>query len=109
MRIVVVLLVIAAISGTSAAVYAAGCTMGPLEDLLEGYSEANGTKFVVDPRVKANVKLVGIDRKNINAATLIGILNVHGFVALTSNGVVYVVPEVLMPAAEEKYGEHWSG
>lgn len=81
----------------------------PLVDLLDHYSKANGTKFVVDPRVKAKVTLVGIDSSELDAATLIGILNIHGFTALTSNGVVYVMPDVVAEENGDKFGVLWDG
>lgn len=44
----------------------------PLIDLLNQHSESYGTKFIVDPRVRAKVNLVGIETKSINTALLIG-------------------------------------
>lgn len=84
-------------------------SMSPLVDLLNQYSTTNGTKFVVDPRVKAKVTMVGINSSDLNAATLIGILNIHGFTALTSNEVVYVMPDVVAEASGDKFGVRWDG
>ena len=81
----------------------------PLVDLLDQYSEAYETKFVVDPRVRAKVNLVGIETKNINSALLIGILNMHGFTALTKGGVVYVMPFPVAEASGDKFGVQWDG
>ena len=81
----------------------------PLIDLLDQYSDSYGTKFVVDPRVRAKVSLVGIETANINTAMLIGILNMHGFTALTSDDVVYVMPYQVAEAAGDKFGVTWEG
>ena len=81
----------------------------PLIDLLNQYSEANGTKFIVDPRVRAKVNLVGVDTQSINSAMIIGILNMHGFTALTSDDVVYVMPYQVAEASGDKFGVTWEG
>jgi len=81
----------------------------PLLDLLNQYTETYGTKFVVDPRVRANVNLVGIETESINSAILIGILNMHGFTALTKDGVVYVMPFQVAEVSGDKFGIQWDG
>src|SRR5690606_29042792 len=53
----------------------------PLLQLLNQYSQEYGTKFVVDPRVRAKVTLVGVDPGDLDSGALIGVLNVHGFAA----------------------------
>jgi len=80
-----------------------------LIDLLNQYSDSYGTKFVVDPRVRAKVSLVGIQTESINTAMLIGILNMHGFAALTSDDVVYVMPYKVAEASGDKFGVTWEG
>jgi hypothetical protein len=81
----------------------------PLVDLLNQYSEAHETKFILDPRVRARVNLVGIETESINSAMLIGILNMHGFTALTKDGVVYVLPFPVAEASGDKFGIQWDG
>ncbi len=81
----------------------------PLLDLLNQYAEAYGTKFIVDPRARANVNLVGIETESINSAILIGILNMHGFTARTKDGVVYVMPFQVAEASGDKFGIQWDG
>ncbi len=81
----------------------------PLVDLLNQYSVIHGTKFVVDPRVRARVTLVGIDTQDIDSAMLIGILNIHDFTALTSEGVVYVMPASAAEVHGDKFGDRWEG
>jgi type II secretory pathway component GspD/PulD (secretin) len=106
-----VILILAVCCFASTNVNADNCntTLEPLVDLLNLYSEATGTKFVIDPRVQATVNLVGIDTSTLDAETLIGILNIHGFTALTSKGVVYVMPDVRANEAGDKFGVRWEG
>ena len=81
----------------------------PLVDLLNQYSVIHGTKFIVDPRVRAKVTLVGIDTQDIDSAMLIGILNIHGFTALTSDRVVYVMPASAAEVHGDEFGDRWEG
>lgn len=81
----------------------------PLLQLLNRYSKEHGTKFVVDPRVRAKVTLVGIDLTVLDAGTLIGVLNIHGFTALTKDGFVYVMPDTVAGASGHKFGTPWGG
>ena len=81
----------------------------PLVQLLNQYSQEHGTKFVIDPRVRANVTLVGIDPAVLDTGTLVGVLNIHGFTAFTKEGVVYVMPEYVAEVSGEKYGRRWDG
>ena len=84
-------------------------TESQIVELLDQYAQKNGTKFVIDPRVRAKVTLVGIDTLHLDAPTLVGILNIHGMVALTANDIVYVMPEVVAGRAGQRYGEPWTG
>ena len=97
--------------GLSSFVSADECNTGesPLVELLNQYSVIHGTKFIVDPRVRAKVTLVGIDTQDIDSATLIGILNIHGFTALTSDGVVYVMPAGAAQMHVDEFGDRWDG
>ncbi len=81
----------------------------PLLDLLNQCTEIHGTKFVVDPRVRANVNLVGIETESINSGLLIGILNMHGITARTKDGVVYVMPFLAAEASGDMFGVQWDG
>lgn len=81
----------------------------PLLQLLDQYSKEHGTKFVVDPRVRAKVTLVGIDPAVLDAGTLIDVLNIHGFTALAKEGVVYVMPDTVAALSGDKFGTLWGG
>lgn len=71
-----------------------------LRELVKAYAERTATKFVLDPRVRAKVQLFGMDPSHIDYVSLVSIFNIHGFTAIESAGVIYVVPEV--GAAEMK-------
>ena len=110
MKIVLAIL-LASIASLPAGISAEECTtpLPRLVELLDQYSTANGTKFVVDPRVHAKATLVGIVTEDLDASTLIGILNIHGFTAFTSNGIVYVVPETVAENGGDRFGNIWEG
>ncbi|MBT8077530.1 MAG: hypothetical protein KJO31_03095 [Gammaproteobacteria bacterium] len=110
MKSIVILLILLSLV-TSGLVLGEECTAKdpPLVDVIREYSEATGTKFILDPRVRAKVNIVGRDKLHIDSATLIGILLIHGYSAFDSGGVVYVVPSVVGTELAEKLGEPWEG
>jgi general secretion pathway protein D len=65
----------------------------PIAQLLATVAKSSGKKFIVDPRVRAEVSLVGINPSSVSYAQLLEILQVHGFVAAEQGGVVLVVPD----------------
>jgi len=107
--VAILMLVLCCAASTNGNAEDCNTTLEPLVDLLNQYSEATGTKFVLDPRVQATVSLVGVDTSDLDAGTLISILKIHGFTALTTNGVVYVLPDVTATEAGDKFGEKWEG
>jgi general secretion pathway protein D len=64
-----------------------------LDTLIEAVAKKTGKKFVVDPRVRAQVIVYGITSSTVNYKELLAILSVNNFAALESEGLVYVVPE----------------
>lgn len=64
-----------------------------ISDLIEKVSKRTGKQFILDPRVRANIPLVGIDVAKIDYARLLAILTVHQFAAYESDGVVKIVPD----------------
>ena len=104
-----VVMFICLVLGNAQALAAENCKTGPLVQLLTQYSDVHGTKFIIDPRVQARVTTVGIDQDNLDAVTLLGILEVHGFAALASNDLVYILPESIASASRDKYGDYWKG
>jgi general secretion pathway protein D len=67
----------------------------PLIQLLETVSKKTGKNFIVDPRVSGNAILVGIDPAKVTYADLLNVLQVHGYVASETNGVVKVMPDAM--------------
>jgi type II secretory pathway component GspD/PulD (secretin) len=65
-----------------------------LDELLTHVSQATGTQFLVDPRVR--LRVYGVPRiDNPTYAELLTILRMHGFVAVEVGGRVNIVPDAL--------------
>lgn len=62
-------------------------------DLIERVAKHTGKQFVVDPRVRAEVPLAGLDPAKVDYERLLAILRVNQFVAVDNNGLVTVVPD----------------
>jgi len=65
----------------------------PIERLIEAVSQRTGKKFLLDPRVRANVVLVGQDFSKVDYDELLAILDLYGFVAVENSGYVRVMPD----------------
>ena len=83
-----------------------GCVtqMPDLVKLINDYSRSSGKKFVLDPRVRARVTLVGINGSDLDYEKLVSILRLHAFTPLEWDGVVYVVPDAVAPDMQKKLG-----
>jgi general secretion pathway protein D len=66
-----------------------------LRDLIVSTGTRLGRQFVVDPRVRGTVSLVGLKPDALTYHALLEVLRVHGFVALSSGDIVTVIPESL--------------
>jgi general secretion pathway protein D len=64
-----------------------------INDLIERVGKRTGKQFIVDPRVRAEVLLAGLDPDRVDYARLLAILNIQGFVAYQSADVVKVLPD----------------
>ncbi len=64
-----------------------------MTDLIEKVAKRTGKQFIVDPRVRASVRLVGFGTGDVDYQRLLAILRVHAFVAVEENGFVTVVPD----------------
>jgi general secretion pathway protein D len=62
-------------------------------DLISRYAKRTGKQFVVDPRVRAQVPLAGIEVGDINHAQFLAILQVQGFAVTEADGLLAVVPD----------------
>jgi len=65
----------------------------PIRQLIATVSRSSGKKFVLDPRLRADVNLVGINPSSVSYAELLAILHLHGFVAVEQGEIVSVVPD----------------
>lgn len=64
-----------------------------LHSIISSVSQKTHKTFLIDPRVRANVDLVGTDARDVTYPLLMTILEVYGFVAYEQNGVIVVVPD----------------
>jgi len=65
----------------------------PLSSLIATVAKNTGKRFVVDPRVRASVTLVGEEPSSVTYDELLIILNTYGFVAVKTGGYVVVAPD----------------
>jgi general secretion pathway protein D len=65
----------------------------PLPTLIATVAKNTGMRFVLDPRVQAEVTLVGEDPSLVTYDELLTILNTYGFVAVKTGGYVVVKPD----------------
>lgn len=62
-------------------------------DLIARFAKRSGKQFIVDPRVRAQVPLAGMDPDRIGYDKLLAILAVHQFAAATQGDWTIVVPD----------------
>jgi len=65
----------------------------PISSLIATVAKNTGKKFVLDPRVRAEVTLVGEEPSSVTYDELLTILHTYGFVAVDVGGLVTVVPD----------------
>ncbi|HEX7080628.1 MAG TPA: secretin N-terminal domain-containing protein [Gammaproteobacteria bacterium] len=68
----------------------------PLIELIEGVAERSGRNFIVDPRVRAEVTLIGQDPADVDYDGLLAILQVHGYAAIATGDYVRIVPDAFV-------------
>jgi general secretion pathway protein D len=61
--------------------------------VIDIVASKTGKKFILDPRVHANVQIVGEDLNHLTYVELLTILPLYGFTAVESGGFVLVVPQ----------------
>jgi general secretion pathway protein D len=64
-----------------------------ISELIDRVAQRTGRQFVIDPRVRAEVPLAGLDPDKVDFERLLAILRVNQFVAMQENGFVSVVPD----------------
>jgi len=67
-----------------------------LGELIAKVAKRTGKQFIVDPRVRAEVPLIGLDVSSVDYGRLLSILSVHQFTAFEAGGAVRVVPDANM-------------
>jgi general secretion pathway protein D len=65
----------------------------PLERVIAAVAKRTGKKFIVDPRVRGQVTVVGQEATSIDYPTLLTLLQVHGFAATEQGDYVRVIPD----------------
>src|SRR5688572_23073909 len=64
-----------------------------ITDIITAVAQKSAKKFLVDPRVRAEVTLVGQKPSNVTYSELLTILQLHGFAAIPDSHYVRVVPD----------------
>ncbi|MFC4314519.1 secretin N-terminal domain-containing protein [Steroidobacter flavus] len=64
-----------------------------IDRIIAGTAKKTGKKFLVDPRVRAQVTLVGLDPDNLDYPTFLSVLQMHGFAAFDDGKYIRVVPD----------------
>jgi general secretion pathway protein D len=67
-----------------------------VEKLIAAVAKRTGRKFIIDPRVRADVTVIGQDATSVDYETLLTILSVHGFAAVEQSGYVKVIPDAVV-------------
>jgi general secretion pathway protein D len=62
-------------------------------DLIARFAKRSGKQFIIDPRVRAQVPLAGMDPDRIGYDKLLAILSVHMFAAVSQGEWIVVVPD----------------
>lgn len=99
-RICVVALALSLATGVASAQRDASSTVEgshdasvPLSRVIAVVASKTGKKFVLDPRVHADVVLIGQDPSQLSYGDLLTVLATYGFVGVESGGYVRVAPE----------------
>lgn len=78
-----------------------------LDVILSDFAERTGTRFILDPRVRAKVTLIGTEIDALTAKDISRILVLYGFEAYTSDDIVYVLPNGLPDSIKGEFGPRW--
>jgi len=70
-------------------------TAGELDirGIIASISSRTHKRFLIDPRVRASVTLVGMEARDVTYPLLLTIFEVHGFSAHEQDGVIVVAPD----------------
>ncbi len=67
----------------------------PIAKLIAIVAKKTGKKFIVDPRVHAEVNIVGQDPTNMSLSDLMTVLQIYAFTAAEYGGYVNVMPDAV--------------
>ena len=65
----------------------------PFESLVASVAKKTGKKFVLDPRVHADILLVGQEPSELTYPQFLAVLEVYGFAAVENSGLIEIVPD----------------
>jgi type II secretory pathway component GspD/PulD (secretin) len=65
----------------------------PVSTLIATVAKKTGKKFVLDPRVKADVVVIGQDASAVSYGDLLAMLRVYGYAAVDDGGYVRIIPD----------------
>src|SRR5580700_11849193 len=65
----------------------------PIDRLIATVAKKTGKKFVVDPRVHADVVLLGQEPSEITYPQLLTVLEVYGYIGVDDGGYVRILPD----------------
>jgi type II secretory pathway component GspD/PulD (secretin) len=65
----------------------------PIEQIVAVIAKKNGKRFVLDPRVHANVVLIGSSPSDLTYSEFLTVLEVYGFAAVENGKLVRIVPD----------------
>jgi general secretion pathway protein D len=65
----------------------------PLAKIIQGVARKTGKKYLIDPRVHAQVQLIGQDISSITYSDLLSILMLNGYTAVDEGGYIMVLPD----------------
>jgi len=64
-----------------------------VERMVAAVAKRTGKKFIIDPRVRADVTVIDQEATNVDYATMLLILRLHGFSTVEQGGYVQVIPD----------------
>ena len=65
----------------------------PIDQIVAIIAKKNGKRFVLDPRVRANVVLIGSTPSDLTYSEFLTVLEVYGFAAVEDGKLVRIVPD----------------
>jgi type II secretory pathway component GspD/PulD (secretin) len=68
----------------------------PISSLVAMVAKNTGRKFVLDPRVRAEVTLMGEEPSSVTYDELLTILDTYGFTTVDTGGYIQVIPDAMM-------------